>query len=382
MSAGPRRSSYDVVVLGGGIIGLSVGWRAAQAGLRTLVVERSEPGAGASGVAAGMLAPVTEADFGERELLGLNLASRALWPAFASELEQDAGRSTGLREAGAIVAAADRDDAGELRRLLELQRSLGLEAEWVAGGELRRIEPRLSPRVSGGILAPAEAHVDPRAVVEALVDAFQRAGGEVARAEATGIHATEAGDGVAGVETDTGRVAAGRVVVACGAHSELLDLPAGHPGSPRMRPVKGQILQLRAPGALVERIVRTPRCYIVDRGDGRVVLGATVEEQGFDERVTAEGVFRLLEAGREVLPEIDELELCEARAGLRPGTPDNLPWIGRDHLDGLLWATGHYRNGVLLAPLTAAIVVALLTGEETPAEAAACAPTSRAGADR
>ena len=382
MSSGPRRSAYDVVVLGGGIIGLSVGWRAAQAGMGTLVVERGEPGGGASGVAAGMLAPVTEADFGERELLELNLASRALWPAFARELEQATGRSTGFRQSGAIVAAADRDDPGELRRLLELQQSLGLDAEWVPGRELRRIEPRLSPRVSGGILAPEEAHVDPRAAVEALVDAFERAGGEIAHAEATAVQMNDTGDSVVGVESDAGRIPAGQVVVACGAHSELLDLPPGHPGAPRLRPVKGQILRLRGPVALVERIVRTPRCYVVDRGDGRVVLGATVEEQGFDERVTAEGVFRLIEAGREVLPEIGELEFCEALAGLRPGTPDNLPWIGPDQLDGLLWATGHYRNGVLLAPLTAEIVVALMTGEEAPIEAGACAPASRMGADR
>ena len=359
MSAAARKESYDAVFVGAGIIGLACAWRAAQRGLDVLVLDRAEPGAGASGVAAGMLAPVTEADFSERELLDLNLRGAARWPEFAAELEAAGGESIGYRACGALVAATEVDDVGELKRLLELQRGLGLEVEWAGPRELRALEPGLSPRVAGGIVASQDGRVDPRATLRALQTAFAAAGGELRRAEVTSIRL--AGERVVGVDFDGGRIDAAEVVVAAGAHTALLELPELAPAPP-VRPVKGQILRLRGTGPLLERIVRTPRCYIVDRGDGRVVIGATVEEQGFDERVTADGVFRLLEAAREVLPEVAELELYELRAALRPGTPDNLPVIGRAEVEGLVWATGHYRNGVLLAPLTADIVTTTLTG--------------------
>jgi glycine oxidase len=344
----PRRTAYDAVVVGGGVIGLASAWRAAQRGLAVLVVERDEPGAGASGVAAGMLAPVSEAEFGEERLLQLNLESAALWPAFAAELAERSGVDTGFRATGAIVAAADRDDGEELRRLYRFQRELGLNAEWVGGRDARRLEPRLSPRVSGAILAPDEAHVEPRAVVRALVAAFEQAGGEIVRAEATAVEP--------GAVTLAGgtRIDAGRVVVAAGCWSGAFD------GAPPVRPVKGQILRLRGAEPLTERLVRTPRCYVVSRANGEVVVGATVEERGFDTTVTAGGVHRLLEAAWEVLPEVEELELVEAAARLRPATPDNVPVIDERH--GVLWATGHFRNGVLLAPVTAKTVVDHLAG--------------------
>jgi glycine oxidase len=331
---------HDVVVVGAGVIGLACAWRCAQRGLRVLVLEREgEPGAGASGVAAGMLAPVTEAEFGEEPLLRLNVAGAELWPAFAAELGEHSGIDTGYRATGALVVAADRDDAEELRRLHGFQRSLGLEAGWLSGRECRRLEPRLSPRVSGGILAEHDHQVEPRAVVRALRAAFEAAGGEL-----------RCGAPV----SDPAAIDADHVVLAAGCWS----------GAP-VRPVKGQILRLRG-GPLAERLVRTPRCYVVNRADGEVVVGATVEERGFDTTVTADGVFRLLEAAREVLPDVAELEFVEAAARLRPGTPDNAPLIG-EH-DGVIWATGHHRNGVLLAPITAAAVAAIVMGDEPPAE--------------
>jgi glycine oxidase len=349
----PRKQSHDAVVIGGGLIGMACAWRAAERGMSVAVLERAQPGAGASGVAAGMLAPVTEADFGEEALLRLNLASRALWPGFAAELEERTGLTTGYRESGALVVAAERDDVGELRRLHEFQRSLGLESDWLTPRECRELEPGLSPRVAGGILAPQDGHADPRALLRALREALEAAGGEVI--EGHEVHSLD--------ELD-----AGAVVVAAGAWSAEL-------GAAPVRPVKGQILELRTRGASAGppgRIVRTPRCYLFARADGSTVLGATVEEQGFDTAVTGGGVRGLLEAAWEAYPEVTELELVAARAGLRPGTPDNLPLVGR--AGGAIWATGHHRNGVLLAPITARAVAAMLAGEAPPAELAPCSP--------
>ena len=362
MEAVPQTDSHDVAVLGAGVIGLSCAWRAARAGMSVVVVDRAEPGAGASGVAAGMLAPVTEAEFGERDLLELNLDAAARWPSFDRELRTSSGVDSGYSESAALVVAADRDDAEELRRLHEFQRSLGLDAQWLSRTECRRLEPALAPGVAGAILAPHDHQVDPRAVVRALTVALERAGGEVrAGVEVTAI---DSGDGRAKeLETSTGPIEADQVVVAAGSWSGRL------PGAPPVRPVKGQILRLRSrPGSrLADRIVRTPRCYVVARAGGEVVIGATVEERGFDTAVTADGVYRLLEAAREVLPDVGELELVEAAARPRPGTPDNAPVIGTGSAEGVVWATGHYRNGVLLAPLTAdAVTRALTRGDRAP----------------
>jgi glycine oxidase len=349
----------DLVVVGAGIVGLACAWRASQAGASVLVLERGQPGAQASAAAAGMLAPVTEAAFGEEELLRLNLAGRAEWSGFAAELSERSGIDLEYRESGALVVAADRDDVAELRRLNELQRSLGLDARWLTGRDCRRLEAGLSPRVGGGVLAPQDASVDPRAVVRALVRALADAGVQVR----TGVEVSaidEAHGRVRGVATSSGPVAAERVLVAAGPWSAEL-----HPDAPRVRPVKGQILRLRG-APLAERIVRTPRCYVVSRGSGEVVVGATVEERGFDTTVTAGAVHRLLEAAWEVLPDVEERELVETTAALRPALPGNLPIVGPAGPDGALWATGHHRGGVLLAPLTAVAVVELVAGRDAP----------------
>ena len=323
---GPRRSTHDLAVIGGGIVGLASAWRAAQEGMSVIVLERDEPGAGASGVAAGMLAPVTEADFGEEALLGLNLAGRKLWSGFAAELEEAAGIGVGYADDGALVVAADRDDSEELHRLHDFQRELGLDASWLGPRACRELEPALAPRVGGAIFAPQDGHVDPRAVVRALVAALRVAGGDlISGAEVASL---EVGGGrVTGLRTADGReVEAGAVLVAAGAWSAEVSLLGGATALP-VRPVKGQLLELRvrrghSPPA--RRVVRTPRCYIVTRARGesdegaRVIIGATVEEQGFDTAITADAVFRLLEAAWEVLPEVGELELVGARAGLRP----------------------------------------------------------------
>lgn len=358
-----EQRSFDLVVVGGGVIGLACAWRAVRGGAKVAVVERSQPPAGASRVAAGMLAPVGELAFGEPELLKMTLAAAQLYPDFVAELEEASGVSTEYRRDGALHVALDRDEAAELRRVHELQRSLGLGAEWLPPRRCRDLEPGLTPSFNGGVHAPDEASVDPRALIEALLGGLEAEGALLL----TGVGVDSAlleGDRVAGVRTEDGReLPAASTALAAGAWSAQADwLP--EPARPPVRPVKGQILELRARDGIApcRRIVASERVYLVPRPDGRLIVGATVEEQGFDTAVTAGGVHELLREAYRLLPEVAEMELIEATAGLRPGTPDNLPLIGASGVEGLLWATGHYRNGILLAPLTANMLVDQLGG--------------------
>ena len=349
----------DVLIAGGGIVGLAVALRASARGARTLVVDAGEPGAWS--VAAGMLAPATELEHGEEGVLRLGLESAARYPAFAGELGVE------LRAAGTLVVARDRDEAEALDRLVAFRTGLGLEAERLRPTEARRREPALAPTVRLALDVPGDRSIDPRAVVAALRERVEVVPGRV---EAV---VTE-GERVTGVRLDDGAVRlAGQTVLATGARTV-----AGLPETARVpvRPVKGQVLRLRDPGGpgLVERSIRTQAAYLVPRADGRYVLGATMEERGWDAAVTAGGVFELLRDLSEVVPGVLELELEHALTGFRPGTPDNVPAIGPGALDGLVWATGHWRNGVLLAPVTADLVAGVLDGEALPDWATACDP--------
>ncbi len=349
-------ATSDVAVIGGGIIGLTIAWRAAQRGLTVCVLERGELGAGTSHVAAGMLAPVTEADPGELALLELGLRSARAWPAFARELSDAAGVDAGVRASGALVVARDDDEALALERELALRLHLGLEVRRLLPSAARRLEPALAPTVRLALEVPGDHCVDPRAVVLALAQAARgagvtlRTGSVVERAEQRGGRVT--GVGLAGGEL----VRARHVVVAAGVWSGAIE------GLPRiaLRPVKGQIMRLRDPAGpgLLERIVRFEGGYLVPRGDGRYVLGATMEERGFDTTVTAGGLYELLRDAGELVPGVHELVIEEMSAGLRPATPDNAPLLGpAAGLKGLHWATGHHRNGILLAPVSAELVV-------------------------
>ncbi|MEJ7876195.1 MAG: glycine oxidase ThiO [Solirubrobacterales bacterium] len=359
----------DAIVVGAGVIGLSIAWRAAQRGLRVRVLERSEPGSGASGVAAGMLAPVGEATWGEEDLLRAALASHSMWPDFAAELAALDGAAPAFLRHGALHVALDADEAVELRRRFDLMRSLGLEAEWLSGRECRDLEAGLGPSVPGGVHAPHEAGVDPTAIVRALRTACEIEGVEIA-AGANVAAALWEGDALSGVILDEGEEhRAPAIVLAAGAWSGSVGwLPDA--ALPPVRPVKGQILTLSGPEStpVAERIVVTERVYLVPRADGRLIAGATVEEMGFDARVTAGGVYELLREAYRALPDVAELELVQVVAGHRPGTPDNAPIVGRGAVEGLVLATGHFRNGILLAPLTAEGVAALLAGEEMSTE--------------
>lgn len=359
-----EKQSFDAVFVGGGVIGLSCAWRAAQRGARVAVLERAEPPAGATNVAAGMLAPVGELTFGEPELLKLTLASAALYPEFVVDLEAASGAATGYAPRGALHVALDRDEAAQLRRRHDLQRSLELEAEWLSPRACRELEPGLTPSFNGGVHAAGEAAIDPRALAGALAAALRAAGGEL-RTGSEVVDGIFEGERLAGVRTAAGEeLRAGAVVLANGAWSGATPwLPED--ARPPVRPVKGEVVELGARGgeAPCKRILASERVYLVPRQDGRLIVGATVEEQGFDTTVTAGGVHELLREAYRLLPDVAEMELLGAVAGLRPGTPDNLPRIGPGAIDGLVLATGHYRNGILLAPLTADAVAAELAGE-------------------
>jgi glycine oxidase len=348
-----EHQAFDLAVAGGGLIGLAVAWRARERGLSTCVLERGELGGGASRVAAGMLAPVSEADSGERALLALGLQSARRWPSFAAELEEVSGLPVGYRACGTLVVARDRDGAEALERELALRERLGLRAERLRASEARRREGALAPVVRLAFEAPEDHAVDPRLVTAALARAAERAGAVVR----TGAEVADVLPGE-GLRLASGElVRAERIVVAAGAWSGAL-------GAAPVRPVKGQILRLRDPAGpgLLERVVRFDGGYLVPRGDGRYVLGGTVEERGFDTSVTAGAAYELLRDASEVVPGVLELEVEEHVAGLRPGTPDNAPLLGAG-ADGVVWATGHFRNGVLLAPVTAELLAAELAGE-------------------
>jgi len=368
----------DVAVVGGGPIGLASAWRAAQRGLRVCVLDAGEPGAWH--VAAGMLAPVAEAQFGEDAVLDLSLRASAGFPQFCAELADASGRDPGLRRTGTLVVARDRDEAEALDRLLAFRQRLGLDVERLLPSAARRAEPALAPTVRLALDVAGDHSVDPRRLVAALAEAARRAGGIVrARARVTAV--TMEGERVTGVRlADGSTLAAGAVLVAAGAHAALLEgLPPG--AVVPLRPVKGQVLRLRDPHGpgLIGRTIRTSDAYVVPRADGRYVLGATMEERGWDTIPTAGGVFELLRDISEVLPGVLELELEELLAGLRPATPDNVPAIGAGAVEGLAWAVGHHRNGILLSALTGELAAATLCGDELPDWAAAADPRRFAG---
>ncbi|MDN3251897.1 glycine oxidase ThiO [Streptomyces mutabilis] len=376
MSSPPHTSSPapDVLVVGGGIIGLVTAWRAAQRGLATALVD-PEPGGGAAQVAAGMLAAVTELHYGEQTLLALNLASARRYPGFAAELADLTGHDLGYRRCGTLAVALDADDRAHLQELHALQQRSGLESEWLSGRECRRLEPMLAPGVRGGLRVDGDHQIDPRRLAAALVAACERAGVAFHRVRADRLTVGR-GERATGVVTADGTaLEAGQVVLAGGSLSGRL---GGVPEDllPPVRPVKGQVLRLTMPkthGPLLNRtvraVVRGNPLYLVPRESGELVVGATSEEQGWDTTVTAGGVYELLRDAHELVPGITELPLTETRAGLRPGSPDNAPLLGPTGLDGLQLATGHYRNGVLLTPVTGDVMAHALTTGELPAEA-------------
>jgi glycine oxidase len=340
-------TSPDVVIIGGGLAGLTSAWRVAQRGATVVLLERGELAAQASRAAAGMLAPAAEADLGERALLELGLRAAQAWPAFAAELGD-----VGYRRCGTLMVARDADEAAALERELGFRAQLGVPLTRLRPSEARRMEPALAPTLRLALEAPDDHVADPRLLAPAVAEAA-RAAGVVLR---TGVEVTAVGpDAITLAGGDI--LHAGDVVVAAGAWAgELAAVP--------VRPLKGQILRLRDPEGpgLLEHVVRWDGGYLVPRGTGGYVLGATMEDRGFDTRVTVGGVWELLRDASELVPGVLELELEEAFAGLRPTTPDNTPIIGRSERTGLVYAAGHHRNGVLLSSITGDLVADALAG--------------------
>ncbi len=385
---GRMGAGADVLVVGAGVIGLSIAWRCRRRGLSVTVVDPA-PGSGASRTAAGMLAPVTELHYGEKSLLVLNLASAARYPSFVAELEDATGRPVGYRRTGTVVAAWDAADLAGLRDLAGFAGTLGQPVQALTGRELRSLVPGIAPGLPGGLLAPDDHQVDNRRLHAALLAAASGAGASLIETPVARIDVV-AGR-VRGVTTaDRLSFTAGTVVLAAGAHSGRI---AGLPdhARPRVHPVKGQTLRLRMsadtmPPLIVRGTVKGTPVYLVPRAPstqggpstGELVIGASTEEAGFDCTPRAGAVYELLRDGQSLLPAVSEAELVEVSTGLRPGSPDNAPLIGTCGLDGLIIATGHYRNGVLLSPITGDGVADLIADGALPPELLPFVPERRA----
>lgn len=351
-------------IVGAGVSGLGIGWRLARAGHAVDVFDLGLAGSGASNAAAGMLAAGVECEPGEELLLDFTRASQTMWPEFAREVEAASGVDVGYRDEGTLVVALTRDDADRLRFSYEFQTGLGIDLHWLSGAEALEREPRLRPGIAAAVYSPRDHQVDNRRLVTALKAAFLAAGGRLHEQCRVARIDLEAGR-VAGLVLDDGgdndgnerRHAAETVILAAGAWSA--DVP-GLPGDarPPVRPVKGQMLALDMDPAapLLRHVLWTPSAYLVPRRDGRLLVGATVEEKGFDGRMTAGGVFALLEAAWRAVPAIEELPIAEMWAGFRPTSRDDAPILGPTPVEGLVLATGHHRNGILLAPITAEAV--------------------------
>ena len=371
MSHRPARHAKTprVAIIGAGVIGLGIAWRLAARGASVAVFDRGAAGAGASHAAAGMLAACAEAEPGEEALVTLGRESQARWPAFAAELEQASGLDVGLRREGTLVVALTADDQARLNHQLVFQQALGLPLQWISAAETRRREPHLAGKLAGAVFSPEDHQVDNRRLAAALRVAAEAAGASISEHRPVAAISWQDGrvDGI--VLADGAKVTAETVVLAAGAWSRSIAGLAPELRPP-VRPIKGQMLALRMDPAapLLTHVVWAPGAYLVPRSDGRLLVGATVEERGYDTSLTAGGMLTLLEAAWRAVPAVEELPIDEMWVGHRPGSRDDAPILGAGAMDGLIYATGHHRNGILLTPITAdAIARLVLDGVVEPA---------------
>lgn len=370
----PVSNKDRVVVIGGGMIGLTIGWQLARRGRDVTVFDRREVGRETSWVAAGMLAPHTEVGFEDEAFLRAGVMSLERYPRFLKELSADAGQEIAIDPRGTLIVAFNRDDTERIRRLYDFRLGLGLPVEWLLGSEAREKEPLLSPKVSAAIWLPDDRHVNNRRMLSALRTAFDRRGGRLEENQAVERVRID-GNRVRAVVTTNAETAAAAVVLAAGCWSSQV---AGIPDAfvPPVRPIKGQIVSLRLGAETdLKHVVRSPDVYLVPKDDGRLLVGASQEEMGFDKTPTAGEVMRMLERAWEAIPSIYDLAIESIDVGLRPGSRDHLPIVGATPIDGLYLATGHFRHGILLAPLTADIVCDLIVDNNRETQIAAFEPT-------
>lgn len=349
-----------IVIVGGGIIGLSIARELRRASdAEVLVIEAAHPGAEASSAAAGMLAPQFESS-NPGPMTNLGLLSRKMWPQWASSIEAEAGFSVEFVACGGIQVATSPAEEKSLEAKVQWQRVQGLRAQWLDRHELRVVEPALSEKNIAGALFPDEQQVDSPRLMEALHVAARRLHVQLRKGTVRRVIVGE--KAVSGVDVDGEVVSASHVVVAAGAWSSLLP---GCPIAPtQLKPVRGQMIELRCRGAApFSRLLKSTGGYLVPRTDGRVVVGSTMDMAGFDKRVTAKGALKLLRAALDLVPSLDSAELVRSWSGLRPWTADQLPFLGPSPTPGLFFATGHFRNGILLAPITARLVTQSLLGQ-------------------
>jgi glycine oxidase len=342
--------TYDVVVIGAGVMGCGVALRLAQAGKRVLVLERSIPGAEASSAAGGILGPQAESD-APGPLLDLGLRSRELYPALAQELRELTGVDIGFRRCGVLKVAQTPAGLEKLEGRAGWQAASGMKAERLDRAQVLALEPALTGPLLGGLWLPDEGQVDPKLLAAALSIAAQKAG---ATFQTRAVRRVHIDDGRArGVELEDGVVESDAVVLAAGAWSSLV--PGGAEAL-AVKPARGQMVQLETRPPALARIVFTEKGYLVPRPDGRLLLGSTLEFVGYAKHVTAGGLHGILSMALEVAPGLASAPVVETWAGFRPFTPDAAPLLGEGPLPGLFFATGHHRNGILLAPVTAEVV--------------------------
>ncbi len=352
-SISPIVTRPRVAIIGAGVVGLGIAWRLAGRADVT-VFDRGQAGAGASFAAAGMLAACCEAEPGEEALVALGRDSQARWPAFAEVLARASGIDVELRGEGTLVLALTADDQAEIAQRLPFQQRLGLPLEWLSAAATRAREPHLAGKIAGALFSPQDHQVDNRKLTQALRIAAESAGVKIREHCPVKEIAVARGRAIGIVLEDGTMVPAEKVVLAAGAWSRGIGgLPPDR--RPPVRPVKGQMLALRMDAAapLLNHVLWAPGAYLVPRRDGRLIVGGTVEEKGFDDKITAGGMLTLLEAAWRAVPAIEELPIDEIWVGHRPGSRDDAPILGRGPLEDLFYATGHHRNGILLAPVTA-----------------------------
>ncbi|HVG22073.1 MAG TPA: glycine oxidase ThiO [Blastocatellia bacterium] len=354
----------DVIVIGGGVIGCSIALRLARAGLTVALFERGRVGCEASRAAAGMLSPQIEAA-GRSPFLDLRLRSRSMYPDYAAALTEASGIDVEYRDEGTLCVALSDEDAREVGAWASWQVDAGLALERVSADSIRKLEPAVTETAAGAVFIPDDHQVENRRLMDALDLAIRRAGVEVVEGEEVAGLLIERGR-VTGVACGIRRFHSGAVVLAAGSWSSKLLEPVGLRID--VTPVRGQMVAVRRATAPIGSVLHSKGCYLVPRKDGRILIGATVEHAGFQKAVTVRGINSLLAAAVELVPSLGDCEVIESWSGLRPDTPDHLPVIGESGISNLLLATGHFRNGILLAPVTAELITDVLINGRAPDE--------------